>query len=149
MATVRRFEDLECWKKARVLANAVYDINEKLTDVHDYSLRDQLRRSAISVMANIAEGFERGGTKEFINFLTMSRGSLAETKSHLYLAFDRGYIAGEKLRELVTLADQIVRQISALIGYLQKTEYSGTKFVSQSIRKPLTAESLSGSNRKP
>jgi len=137
MATVHRFEDLECWKKARVLANAVYDINEKLASVHDYSLRDQLRRSAISVMANIAEGFERGGSREFINFLTISRGSLAETKSHLYLAFDRGYIVELKLKELNALADEIVRQISALIGYLQKTEYSGTKFVSQPNSKSL------------
>jgi four helix bundle protein len=149
MATILHFEDLECWKKARILANAVYDVNEKLAVVHDYSLRDQLRRSFISVMANIAEGFERGGAREFINFLAIARGSLAETKPHLYLGFDRGYITGEKLKELIALADEIVRQISALMGYLQKTGYSGTKFASQTNRKPLAAESLSNSNRKP
>jgi four helix bundle protein len=136
MATVHRFEDLECWKKARQLANAAYEVGDKLSGTRDFALRDQLRRSAISVMANIAEGFERGGAKEFINFLTVARGSLAETKSHLYLAFDLGYLDEKRLQELINFSGEIMRQIGALIGYLQKTEFTGTKFVSHPNRKP-------------
>ncbi len=128
MATIQRFEDLECWQRARRLANAVYAINNKLSEARDYTLRDQVRKSAISIMANIAEGFERGGAKEFISFLSIARGSVAETKSHLYLSFDRKYIDAAELKEMLSLADEIVRQISALIGYLQKTAYTGTKF---------------------
>ncbi len=148
MATIHHFEDLECWKRARKLANAVYDLNKKLTDSHDYVMRDQMRRSAISVKANIAEGFERGGSKEFINFLSIARASVAETKSHLYLAFDQKYLDEIKLRELLGLSDEIVRQISALIGYLQKSTFPGTKFVSAARENSLSTKP-STVNRKP
>jgi len=143
VATIHRFEDLECWQKARRLANAIYDINDKLTAVRDFALREQLRRSAISVMANIAEGFERGGAREFANFLAIARGSLAETKSHLYLACDRGHVTDNQLAELLALANEIVRQVTALSGYLQKTEFIGKKFSASMTKKPL------GHNRMP
>ena len=89
MATIRRFEDLKSWQKARQLANAIYDLTEQPRFAKDYKLRDQIRGAGGSVMHNIAEGFDSGTNPEFIRFLKLARRSASETQSELYLALDR------------------------------------------------------------
>jgi four helix bundle protein len=86
MATIRRFEDLESWQKARKLANAIYDLTEQPRFAHDFKLRDQIQGAAGSVMHNIAEGFDCGSNLEFIRFLKLARRSASEVQSELYLA---------------------------------------------------------------
>jgi four helix bundle protein len=128
MSTLTRFEDIESWRKARQLANAVYAMSRNAGFTKDYALRDQIIRSAISVMANIAEGFEREGNREFINFLTVAKASLAETKSHLYLALDQKYISTEDFTQICHLNDETGRLIGGFIRYLQKSAITGRKF---------------------
>jgi four helix bundle protein len=120
MATIRRFEDLRCWQKARELANAIYDLTEQSHFARDYKLRDQIRDAAGSVMHNIAEGFDAGYNVEFIRFLKLARRSASEVQSQLYLALDRKYITREELEEAYNLATQVKQLINALITYLRK-----------------------------
>lgn len=96
----------------------------------DFRLRDQIRASSGSVMDNIAEGFGRGGNKEFINFLTIARGSNDETRSQSYQALDRGYISQDKLNVFVNNNKELSEQLTAFIQYLQKSDFKGTKFKS-------------------
>jgi four helix bundle protein len=130
MATFTRFEEIESWQKARVLSREVYRVTADGAFARDFGLRDQLRRSVVSVMANIAEGFGRGGNKEFISFLSMARGSAVEAKSHLYVAFDIGYLKDAEFRGLYELASQAESLISGLMKYLASSEAKGRKFAS-------------------
>jgi four helix bundle protein len=91
MATIQKFEDLEVWQKARVFAKQIFELSNSGIFAKDYELKDQIKRSSGSIMDNVAEGFERGGKAEFINFLTIAKGSCAETRSQLYRGFDRNY----------------------------------------------------------
>ena len=91
MATVKKFEDLTCWQKARELNRLVYKISANGILGKDFGLRDQIRRASISVMSNIAEGFERGGDKEFVQFLSNAKGSCGEVRCQLYAALDENY----------------------------------------------------------
>jgi four helix bundle protein len=95
MARVQRFEDLEAWKLAREITNEIYTFSSAETFYRDFGLRDQIRRSAVSIMSNIAEGFERDGDKEFIQFLSIAKGSAGEVRSQLYVALDRAYVGEE------------------------------------------------------
>ena len=99
MATVTRFEDLEVWKLAREQAKAIYVLTNEGSFAKDFSLKDQINRSAGSAMDNIAEGFERFTNKEFAQYLIISKGSNGEVRSQLYRAFDKGYITEEVLNE--------------------------------------------------
>jgi len=99
MATVDRFEDLEVWKRARVLANLIYNISTAGSFAKDYGLRDQMQRAAVSIFSNIAEGFEGYTQLLFIQFLARAKGSAGELRAQLYLALDRGYISEEQFRE--------------------------------------------------
>jgi four helix bundle protein len=92
MPRIRRFEDLEAWKIARATVQDIYTVSRKGAFSRDFGLRDQICRSAVSVMANIAEGFERDGDREFVNYLSIAKGSAGETRSLLYVAMDQGYI---------------------------------------------------------
>lgn len=118
---ITRFEDLECWQDAREIVNRVYRVCSVHAFKKDYSLIDQIKRSTISIMANIAEGFSRKGNKEFIQFLFISKSSAAELQSHLYIALDQGYIEKEKFQELYNEADKVQRKISNFIKYLNST----------------------------
>ncbi|MBU8892620.1 MAG: four helix bundle protein [Bacteroidales bacterium] len=132
MATIEKFEDLIAWQKARQFAHEVYELTCLDKFSRDYSLVDQTRRSRGSVMDNIAEGFERGGNKEFIHFLFIAKSSLAETKSQLYRAFDRKYILDDVLKEKLEKAVELSKVIGGFINYLLKSDISGRKFNTKS-----------------
>lgn len=116
---VIRFEDLECWQEARKLVNMVYDVIEKNHKfVKDFRLVNQIQNAAISSMSNIAEGFSRRSSKEFIQFLYISKSSASEVQSQLYVALDRGYISNEDFNSLYNQADIVSRMDSNFIKYL-------------------------------
>lgn len=116
---INRFEDIEAWQKARNLVKRVYGVCRVESYKKDYNLIDQTRRAAISVMANIAEGFARRTDREFINFLGMAHASAAELQSHLYVALDQNYISERDFKELYSLADEVSRMIQGFITYLK------------------------------
>ncbi|MBN1868826.1 four helix bundle protein [Candidatus Sumerlaeota bacterium] len=120
MGAFKRFEDIECWREARALVVAVYKITNLSGFSKDFALRDQIRRAVLSIMCNIAEGFERGRKKEFVRFLSIAKGSAGEVRSQLYAAADLGYIDAETFQSLSDAAAKISRMISALIDYLEK-----------------------------
>jgi len=128
MATIKRFEDIETWQKARVLANEIHVIAVSTELAKDYRLKDQINSSAGSTMDNIAEGFERGGKLEFINFLSIAKGSAGEVKSQLYRLSDRKYISKEKFDELYKMADEIANMLGGWMNYVNKSNIKGTKF---------------------
>ncbi len=118
MATIKRFEDLECWQEARKLANLIYQFTKKASFKKDFELMGQLRRSAISIMGNIAEGFHRKSNKDFMRFLGYSRSSIAETLSHCYLALDQNYIDPVELEQIKELSEITWKKINHFITYL-------------------------------
>lgn len=118
---INRFEDLECWQQARKIVNRVYRVCRVGEFRRDYGLVDQMKRAALSIMANIAEGFSRKGNKEFIQFLFIAKSSAAELQSHLYVGLDQGYIHQPQFDELYEGADKVQRQISNFIKYLKST----------------------------
>src|SRR4030042_2477670 len=95
------FEDLEVWKTARELTNRIYGITANGSFSKDYGLRDQIRRAAVSVMSNIAEGYERGGNQELIQFLSVAKGSSGEARSQLYIAMDQAYLDKKVCEQLI------------------------------------------------
>ncbi|MCB9364897.1 MAG: four helix bundle protein [Flavobacteriales bacterium] len=128
MATVKQFEDLEIWQLAFQLSNDIYAVIKKTELETDYSLRNQIDRSSISISDNIAEGFERGGNKEFIHFLTIAKASCGEVRSQLYKVHSRSYIDEDKLTNLKEKSVLISKKIGAFISYLQKSDYKENKF---------------------
>ncbi len=128
MATISHFREIEGWKTARELTKGIYAASGKGPFARDFPLRDQIRRAAISVMANIAEGFERGGNAEFVQFLSVARGSAGEVEAQLYIALDQDYITREEFSSLEALARSTRRLIAAFIEYLKQCELRGQKF---------------------
>ena len=128
MVAIQRFEDLEAWKLARGLTNDIYDVTSTGEFSRDFSLRDQIRRASISIVSNIAEGYERDGDKEFVQFLYIAKGSCGEVRAQLYLAYDRNYLTPENFATLSSKAVQISRVISGLIKYLRQSQITGKKF---------------------
>lgn len=126
---VNQFEDLEIWKEVRELCKMVYAITSGSPFNTDFKFRDQMRGSAGSVMDNIAEGFDRGGNKEFCQFLSVSRGSAGEVRSQSYRAFDVGHISEERLNELLERTDSISRKTYNLIQHLKRSEIKGLKYL--------------------
>lgn len=126
--TIEKFEDLEIWKEARSLCRYIFEITEKEPFCRDYKLKDQIRSSSGSVMDNIAEGFERDGNKEFVQFLSMAKGSCGETRSQSYRSFDFNYITEDCLKELVSGTTQLSKKISSLIKFLRSSDFKGSKF---------------------
>jgi four helix bundle protein len=128
MATIQNFEDLEIWKKARELSKQIYNISRNGDFAKDYALKDQIRRSSGSIMDNIAEGFERDGNKEFIQFLAFAKGSCGELLSQLHRAKDQEYIEDDKFSQIYNEAVSIGKMIASLISHLQKSDFKGNKF---------------------
>ncbi len=115
MATVKNFEDLECWQGARELVNLIYELMKNKGFSKDFELKGQLKRSAISIMANIAEEFHRNSTKDFMRFLDYSRASTAETLSHCYIALDQKYINDSEMREVKEQSGIVWKKINKFI----------------------------------
>lgn len=128
MATITKFEDIEAWQKARELTREIYAISNTGLFAKDYGLREQIRRAAVSVMSNIAEGFERGGDKEFGQFIALAKGSSAEVRAQLYVALDQKYIDQPAFDRLVELTVQINRMLAGLMKYLRSSEFKGSKY---------------------
>jgi four helix bundle protein len=119
MAVIEKFEDIEAWQKARELAKAVYAVTSEGAFARDYGLRDQIRRAAVSVMSNIAEGFDRSGNREMIQFLFIAKASAAEIQAQLYVGLDAGYLQQEQFQKLYKLAGDTSRLIGGFIRYLK------------------------------
>lgn len=120
MAKIERFEDIQAWQKARDLNKDIYDITKNAYFSKDFSLRDQIRRASVSIMANIAEGFGRRSNKEFANFLNMAHGSAAEVQCHLYIALDQNYVAQREFEVLFIKAEDVSKMIQSFMNYLNK-----------------------------
>ncbi|MDK2852039.1 MAG: hypothetical protein PWQ38_304 [Proteiniphilum sp.] len=129
MPTINKFEELEIWKNARELCKDIQNlINKNERFLKDYALRDQISRSTGSIMDNIAEGFGRGGNKEFHNFLSYSMGSCLEAKSQIYRAFDFHYIDQIDKDRMIESIDTLSFKIIAFMRYLRKTDIKGSKY---------------------
>lgn len=116
---IESFRDLIVWQRAMQLANAVYDATASFPKEEMFGLVSQMRRSSVSVASNIAEGSQRGGKKEFIQFLTVARGSLAELLTQLILSQDRKFIAAESYRLIYGLIDEVSRMLMKLLQSLR------------------------------
>lgn len=121
MAKIEKFEDIQAWQQARGLVKEIYKISVNGRFANDFGLRDQIRRAALSIMLNIAEGFARKTNKEFIQFLAIAHGSAAEVQSALYVAIDQEYISKEQFENLYGLADCTSRMVMGLASYLRKS----------------------------
>ncbi len=117
---IEKFEDLIAWQKARELTRNIYKITRQGEFSKDFGFRDQIRRASVSIMSNVAEGFERGGRSEFHQFLVIAKGSCAELRSHLYVALDADYIDAQTFQRLYSLAEEIKRIIGGLRAAVYK-----------------------------
>lgn len=124
---IRTFEELIAWQKARELTKAVYRMTTAKEFCRDFSLKDQMRRASVSVMSNIAEGFDRGGRAEFHQSLVVAKASCAELRSQLYIALDAGYITAEHFKQMILLTREVSRIISGLRKAVQHQRKSLTK----------------------
>jgi four helix bundle protein len=130
MATFKKFEEIECWKRARELTRRIYELTNQSKFARDFGLKDQIRKASVSVMSNIAEGHDRSGTAEFVHFLSTAKGSAAEVSCQLYVALDQGYIQQSEFTELHDLASETGRMLAGLMSYLRSSGVKGTKFKS-------------------
>jgi four helix bundle protein len=128
MATVKQFEDLEIWKLSRILCNDINNVANNTELRKDYKLYSQIDGSSASVMDNIAEGFERNGNKEFIQFLSISKASCGETRSQLYRVLDRNYINDDDFNKLKEQTMVLSRMIGGFMNYLKKSDLKGSKY---------------------
>lgn len=125
---VKYFEDLEVWKSARDLTNKVYAVTSDGAFSKDFGLRDQIRRAAVSVMSNVAEGFERGGNQELIQFLSIAKGSCGEVRCQLYVALDQSYLNKEEGAKITDEFRKLSIMINNFMEYLKGSNYKGTKY---------------------
>jgi four helix bundle protein len=128
MSSVERFEDLEVWKMAREMAREIYGCSKSGNFSRDFGLRDQIRRAAVSVVSNIAEGFDRGGDREFHQFLALAKGSCGEVRAQLYIALDQEYIIQPQFDSLSDRTFQVGRMLASLMTYLRSSGFKGQKF---------------------
>ena len=122
MSTIARFEDLECWQEARKFVNLIYKLTKNREFSKDFELVAQIKRSVVSSMANIAEGFHRNSDRDFMKFLDYSRASIAETVSHCYVALDQHYINEEEMASVNKQADIVWRKVNNFISYLSQSD---------------------------
>jgi len=125
MAKVKRFEDLVAWQKARELTRAVYEVTRQGGFAKDYGLSGQIQRASVSIMSNIAEGFERGGRGEFHQFLSTAKASCAEVRSQLYVAHDVGYLDKANFDRLMEQAEEVGRILGGLRAAVDKQRKDG------------------------
>ena len=132
MAEIKRFEDIEAWQRARQLVQAIYEISSLGDFAKDFGLKEQIRRAAVSVMSNIAEGFERGGDKEFLQFLALAKASGGEVRSQLYVALDQNSLNEAQFRSISEQAIQISQLIAGFMRYLQQSDLRWSKYLRKS-----------------
>jgi four helix bundle protein len=128
MASIERFEDIEAWKLARRATRHIYEVSSVGNFSKDFALVNQIRRACISIMSNIAEGFERNGNKEFLQFLSIAKASCGEVRSQLYIAADQNYLDKGTFDEIAKLLMETSRTISGFMKYLQTAPERGSKF---------------------
>lgn len=128
MAKIEKFEDLEIWRLARVVCQQIEFLIQNTNLKTNFSLRDQIDRGSGSIMDNIAEGFERNGNREFINFLSIAKGSAGEVKSQSYRAYDKKLITEEQHLKLNETVELVKNKIGAMMNYLNNCEIKGLKF---------------------
>ena len=128
MSVAKRFEDLDVWVAAKDASVMIYKITENESLRKDFGLKDQIRRASISVISNIAEGFERNGNKEFIQFLSIAKGSAGEVRAQLYIIKDLDFINEDEFILLNEKITQVSKMLSGFINYLKQSDLRGTKF---------------------
>jgi len=125
MTTVQKFEDLICWQKSRLLTKEIY---KALKDCKDFGFKDQIQRAAVSIMSNIAEGFERGTQQELVNYLYIAKGSAGEVRAQLYIALDAGYLNIETFKYLNNLAQECSRLVQSFAQKVKDGSRQGLQF---------------------
>lgn len=133
MARIARFEEIEAWRQAREATRLIYEISARGEFAKDFALTNQIRRATISVMSNIAEGFERQGNREFLNFLSIAKGSCAEVRAQLYVALDQRYVTEDEFHEVYSRVDETGRLIGGFMRYLKSTEMRGSKYAEPKV----------------
>lgn len=128
-----RFEDLEVWRLARQFAKEIYSLTKKEQLANEFRFKEQIKSSSGSIMDNIAEGFERNGNKEFIQFLYIAKGSVGETRSQLYRILDMGLISEQECNEYILKAQNISLSLYNFIKYLKQSDIKGLKFKDSKI----------------
>jgi len=128
MGTFKKFEEMKVWKRSMNLTRLIYKATNQSTFLKDYYLANQLRKSSVSIASNIAEGVERDGNKELINFLYIAKGSCGELRCQLYIARDQQYLQAPIFEEMYNLATEISVSLNKLIKYLQNSDYKGIKY---------------------
>ena len=119
MGTITRFEEIEAWQSSRELTRLVYELTKTGDFARDFGLRDQIRRASVSILSNIAEGFESRTQSLFVEFLGRAKASAGELRAQAYVALDAGYIGSTDFEKLIGLASQCSRQISRFVSYLE------------------------------
>jgi four helix bundle protein len=119
MPTITRFEEIEAWQTARELAKSIYEFTDEGKFARDFGLKDQIRRAAVSIMSNIAEGYESQTQAQFIHYLGVAKASAGEVRAQLYISRDVNYLTAEQLSQLFQMAEKASRQISRFISYLE------------------------------
>lgn len=128
MSTFNCIEEIEAWQKARTLVQEIYHISKQMEFSRDFTLKNQIRKAAISIMSNIAEGYERNGNKEFSQFLSIAKGSIGEVRSQLYVAMDQKYITLQVFERTNQILLETGKMIGGMINYLSRTNIKGSKF---------------------
>ena len=150
MASIRRFQDIDAWRQARELTQAVYKCFGSGTFARDYALQGQMRRAAISVMSNIAEGFERNGSAEFAQHLAIAKGSAGELEAQLYIALDQGYVSRDDFKPLYRLVNSTKKLIGAFCGtYATRSleDRNSRTVATRATNQPGTPDSGPGTSR--
>jgi four helix bundle protein len=125
---IKNFEDLEIWQLARRLTQEIYTLGRTPKFAKDYALKDQMQRAAVSIMSNIAEGFERAGNQEFAQYLYVAKASCGEVRSQLYVALDQEYLEQKKTNDLLAVMQRLSVMIKHLIDHLKRSGMRGPKY---------------------
>jgi four helix bundle protein len=128
MKKITKFEDIESWQSARRLTHEIYSVTSCGGFVRDFGLKDQIRRASVSILSNIAEGFERGNDKEFAYFLALAKGSSGEVRAQLYVALDQGYLPLDTFNRLSSSVTQIGELLAGFIRYLNRSTLRGNRY---------------------
>lgn len=145
MATVRKFEDMLAWQKSRELTKSVY---ANFKTCSDKGFIDQIQRASVSVMSNIAEGFERGTKESFVNYLQIAKGSCGEVRAQLYVAFDVGYLDIETFKYLKGLAEEVSKLLASFIKKVKQSPHSGVQYKREKTENDRAIEEIMEAGKK-